>query len=804
MEGFCLRHILIVACALAVGCATPIKNDGYAPHLKTSNIEGLVKAKFPPRYSNANCHAAAAVGSGILTVLLSLPQENCFQPVDSPHAGDIGFIVDKNGDLARSYHSFVYMNSSQIFQKADPGWNVHPFEIVTIERASTMRDYFRNISKYENLDLKWGRYVPSDRCYITRFQNWLSKSRGHSVFGPVIRHLEDRARGVEVDPDQSHFQTIVSQIDKIVQGQEIPVDLRDGVRSLLHEYLIAPGFESARKDLIAEKSTVANELGGAFKKAVLSDKRIAPQIKKVIGASYPRYTWLAVAAPDGIQTAYLELPYQTDVGRITSAIGKVGSLKSGDFVFQASGQADGSYSVSNSRAGAHWQLKLAPYWFFTQFTSDQFEILNQKVTWSYDEERLQLEGVHSERSVVLRYPDGKQKMVPVPLDISNLRGEQWSLLSLFKQIQVNTESDFKVIKENPGQDLGKVEIDPHNLSSWQILERVPIPVRAKLRSPLRLLIQDHYPELVVAMQKRLRSDGRLNSIPFVLKCLTLPRESLNKDQVNPTEVVLGLRVDVVDSCLGLISPSTNVLADSLAGRPAPQPIAKRFFAFDDPGRPKWKQPALILTHASQEFHFPVTMKPAMQKWIDFFHQAGNPIAFIFHNDRFNDASYFVRPGPNDLAFYSEDGKNPLCENCPEVTFGGGYIDYCFGLAVRSYIANFFRDKTAGDIRINFALDSIYTEAVTKKGEEGAKTALSEMQEIGPSEFIKKRIGQYMERAVLSDFAAKDKAGRFYPYLRLNDFAFRVQVDGRDFIDPVGDRSLNRRITFNLVTKGPGR
>jgi hypothetical protein len=203
------------------------------------------------------------------------------------------------------------------------------------------------------------------------------------------------------------------------------------------------------------------------------------------------------------------------------------------------------------------------------------------------------------------------------------------------------------------------------------------------------------------------------------------------------------------------------------------------------------------------------------------------VAFLIHDDGFSDFSYFVHPKESDLVFYSETGKHPLCENCPEVTLAGGFIDWCLGLAARSYIANYFKDKPSGEIRLNFLADSIYTEADGGPATEGAVTALSEIRAKGIKSFVHRRIGSYLEHpktksasralcstknpvtrecremspdVVLSEINGEDKDGRFYPFLRDNRFRIRIQVDGKDYFHPVGNSDSKRTVIFNVVTK----
>ncbi len=261
-------------------------------------------------------------------------------------------------------------------------------------------------------------------------------------------------------------------------------------------------------------------------------------------------------------------------------------------------------------------------------------------------------------------------------------------------------------------------------------------------------------------------------------------------------------------------------------KPAPAPHTRKYFGLLDSGRPLWNKPTLMLVHLSQEFHYPVSI--AAEKWVTKFRSDGNPVVFLLHNDRFNDATYFIKPHPQDFVLHTESGQHPLCENCPTVTFAGGFIDFCLGLSVRGYIANYFRDKGSGEIQINLAVDSIYTETFVNSQSEGPITALMEIRKQGMLKFMRKRLSQYIENytgnyaedaicpiikpmskkcveaakgIVLSEVFGKAKDGaRFYPYLNEKQFFFRFQVDGKDFAHPLGDRNFPRTIIFNVLTK----
>lgn len=463
-----------------------------------------------------------------------------------------------------------------------------------------------------------------------------------------------------------------------------------------------------------------------------------------------------------------------------------------------------------------------------QSTSGRFTILDQKVSWKRIQTRaaslFEIRGVRTGPVVKVKYPNGKEKWIST-IPVETMSGALWNSAQLMRQTQINTQSKTQVIADNPEMKIDKIQLDPMDVKSWQWIAKVPTPVRASIRKPLRRFVRDHYQKLQRAVRTALSSDSDTANLPHFVRCLTLPREKY--EQGSAADVVHHFREDFFEPCLGLISPATVAIADPLINRKAPVPVGKRYFAYDDPARPDWSKPTLLLVHASSEFHFPSNSKAAMEKWVERFHTSGNPVAFLYHNDGFRDASYFLSPGPKDFVLFSETGQHLLCENCPEVTLAGGYIDWCLGLAARSYIANYFKNKETGEIRINFATDSIYTEADSGKNSMGAFTALDEIKSDGTMTFIHKRLSQYFVNAkvkdvskalcridepmtdecklsesdfVLSDLDGEDGGGRFFPFLQENRFRFRIQIDGVEFIHPIGDPSLKRTILFNIVTK----
>jgi hypothetical protein len=453
-----------------------------------------------------------------------------------------------------------------------------------------------------------------------------------------------------------------------------------------------------------------------------------------------------------------------------------------------------------------------------------FSILGHDITWTQKGNVFAISGFKEQQKFRVRFENGKERIVSPPL-AHKLDGKRWELSELIYQIGSDTQSPIQDIKELPAISSDQIEFSPDSVESWHHIDRIPISVRAELRSQLKNFVRVRYGRIRRSVEVFLAANESPESLPKFLQCLVLPRET-TKAKGTPN-TVSAFRDELMNPCLGLISPSTPVLADSLVNQPAPVPLQKIYFSHRDPSRPLWDNPTFIIVHASQDFHYPATMKSALEKRIKEFRKRAGKLAFLIHNDNFNDASYFVRPAVADIAFYTETGKHPLCENCRDVTFAGGFIDWCFGLALRSYIANYFRNHATGEIRINLAADSIYTEIRGPAGTEGAITALAEIQKNGERAFIRKRLGQYFSNPKLKDIGqalcwvsdgkneackmatagvflsevdGRDNDGRFYPFFEENRFKFQIQVNGEELVQPLGDIASPRTIIFNVLTK----
>jgi hypothetical protein len=449
--------------------------------------------------------------------------------------------------------------------------------------------------------------------------------------------------------------------------------------------------------------------------------------------------------------------------------------------------------------------------------SGSFSILGNEITWQYQNDRFEIYGLRVGLPLKIYLNTGEKKII-WPISVANLNGDNWDPVDLFNQEQANVESSRQIVSQQVvGSEV--VVLNATDIDSWEKISLIPTPVRVGLRSPMRNFVRNNYRKLVIEIKRKLNSGVKKELLPEFLRYLAFPRDAMD------SRVVSYFRMEEFEIGLGTRMPFAAKLADGLMNKPAPTSYPRKFFAYLDPSRPQWNKPTLMLVHLSQEFHYPVSVKP--DKWIEQFRKEGHPIAFLFHNDKFNDASYLVKPQPQDFVLHTESGHHPLCENCPAVTFAGGFIDYCLGLSVRAYIANYFREKTSGQIQINLAADSIYTETFVDKGSEGPVTALMEIQKDGMLKFMHERIAQYIENytgkyapeaicpihkpmtkkcikasrgIVLSEMVGRDKANaRFYPHLKEKRYLFRFQVDGQDFAHPLGDEHSPRTIIFNVLT-----
>jgi hypothetical protein len=453
-----------------------------------------------------------------------------------------------------------------------------------------------------------------------------------------------------------------------------------------------------------------------------------------------------------------------------------------------------------------------------------FSILGRDITWTQKDDEFAINGLKETQKFRVRFEAGKERIVSPP-SVIKLDGKRWETLELIRQIGLDTQSPIQDIKEIPAASSDLIKLSPDSIESWHHIDRLPISVRAELRSQLKNFVRVRYGRIRRSVEAFLAAKDSPESLPKFLQCLVFPRETPKSKRTLVT--VSAFRDELMDPCLGLNSPSTPSLADSLLNLPAPVPLQKIYFSHRDPSRPLWDKPTFIIVHTSQDFHYPATIKSALEKRIEEFRKQGGRLAFLIHNDNFNDASYFVRPAVADITFYTETGKHPLCENCRDVTFAGGFIDWCFGLAIRSYIANYFRNHSTGEIRINLAADSIYTEIKGPAGSEGAITALTEIQKDGERAFVRKRLGQYFNNPKLKDIGqalcwisdkkneackmaaagvflsevdGRDNDGKFYPFFEENRFRFQIQLNGEELVQPLGDLASPRTITFNVLTK----
>lgn len=452
-----------------------------------------------------------------------------------------------------------------------------------------------------------------------------------------------------------------------------------------------------------------------------------------------------------------------------------------------------------------------------------FSMFGSNISWKNTGDIFEIKGLKSDETIRLKFPSGKEKSYPVT-QVQKLDGSIWETVALYRQIQANTQSETQVLEKKSSEHLKTVRLDPNDTQSWSTISQIPVAVRTQLRKPLRIFVRNNYSKILKSFRTTLGKRKRKDLAPF-LSCLVFPKGKT--ETMNPKILLKHFREDFFEPCFALISPSTNLLGDSLVNKELPTPLEKKYFAYNDEASPKWSKSTLFLVHTSQDFHHPFVMKDDLERRVAQFRKNKNPVVFLVHNDQFHDASYVVRPQQVDLTFFTETGQHPLCENCEEASFAGGYIDYCLGLAARSYIANYFRDRNAGEVRLNFLADSIYVETDSGPDSMGGNTALMEINKDGIQNFVEKRLGQYLtsslskdaarkicpidnsadpkcqefaRQAGLADVRTQDKDGRQFPRLEDSRFFIRIQVDGQDYAYPIGDISSPKKVILNVVTQ----
>lgn len=460
--------------------------------------------------------------------------------------------------------------------------------------------------------------------------------------------------------------------------------------------------------------------------------------------------------------------------------------------------------------------------------SGQIRILDQTVGWKISEidgqHHLIISGVTKFSWTLATLSDGKPKRIFIS-PVYRLNGEPWKPEDLQLQIERNNEAKVHLVSVSD-PPASPIDISTNSLTGWHHLRTLPLPIRSSLRDTIKTFVRSEYPQILRLVSESRQSGIKDSDLPLFLRSLVL--SDLSDEPAKGASPLIGsFQEDRFESSMGLISPSTSVMTEILQNRKAPNPEHRVFFPFDDPIRPIGSRHTLFVVHASDDFHYPVRIRPALSLWLQHFHEQKRNVVFILHDDEFNDASYFVRPEKGDLVFHSETGHHPICEDCVEATFTGGFIDWCLSLAIRSYIANAMSKAIPGkarSIRINLASDSIYTDLLGPPGTMGPYSALDEIQQSGIEAFFQKRIAPYVQytltdepfklcplrrgqekckytgRVKLANLESHAREGRFYPRLKNDQFRFRFQLNGTEFAAPAGSRRSQREIIFNVVTQ----
>ncbi|MFZ2959264.1 MAG: hypothetical protein WA705_20450 [Candidatus Ozemobacteraceae bacterium] len=411
--------------------------------------------------------------------------------------------------------------------------------------------------------------------------------------------------------------------------------------------------------------------------------------------------------------------------------------------------------------------------------------------------------------------DGSKTKIPV-VHVQDLKGKEWDHRLLFQQVLKNSESPLRIQKPFQHFEKGRkwtIRLSPHRLEDWESLRTLPLCVRATLREELHSFYLSCANSLAKLARERKTAK---RALPDFFQRIYYPPSKPLPDVASEENFDVGL---------GLMVPSVVRIAQQSIGR-TPNPVKKRYFAFDDPDRPRFTKPCFLIVHPSRDFHDPVTIDRALNARRERFRSRENPVVILYNDDNLFDSLYFVTPGDGELAVFSEDGRHQLFEDCSDVTFAGAFFDWCLGLSIRATISNFFRTHNAGTLTIRLATDGIITETKSPPGTTGTVTAKDELAQLGFQNFVQKRIGQYLycppkkdsqiifplgtelsnvqrnhlSSTILAEIHGKDKKGRFFPRLENPRFRFRIQQNGKDRIEPIGDPRAHREIIFDILSQ----
>jgi len=351
-----------------------VADSAVYPRLETEKISGLVQLKFPPEYSNLNCHATSMVAAGILTVPLPLPNDEvyfssgCFQEIANPLPGDVGFFTLGEGEDASfqlAAHGFTFIDSDQIFQKANPGWKVNPWEIVNASYPDGILKFFENYVN-DGLKLKFGRYQPSPGCFITKTQDWLDKNRQNSLYSKMIQVMEAKAAGRSVVIDPKDFSKMLNETERLLRlgssvSQEPGISSVD-LLHLLHEYLILPEFADQQRVLQNERQPVGVDLIETLKPLIAKSSTVADEVQRIFAASSAEYSLIMIGVYQDSRTVYLRVPEGVDVyGMNESVVGKFNQEQDRYQIYFENAGFE-SLKVTGADLDGTWTIVFAPKW----------------------------------------------------------------------------------------------------------------------------------------------------------------------------------------------------------------------------------------------------------------------------------------------------------------------------------------------------------------------------------------------------------------------------------------------------------
>ena len=252
--------------------------------------------------------------TGVTTVLIGIDtkpkflENGCFTEVSKPAPGDLGFFILKAGGDDFYLHSFAYVDSGHVFHKANPGWDVNPFELIPVDVERSLMTLFAD---YSTTTLRWGHYAPTPDCFLFRFQDWINRHRVHSRFAAMIQTMEANAAGRPLPASGAPaFTKILRAVDQKLEGRtSVRTDsLEYPILQVMHEYLMLPQFAESRRSLTSQRLIEAKRILSMVRAALESASGVPAVMKEVLAKSSLSYQTASIALFDTSRVAYLGIP----------------------------------------------------------------------------------------------------------------------------------------------------------------------------------------------------------------------------------------------------------------------------------------------------------------------------------------------------------------------------------------------------------------------------------------------------------------------------------------------------------------